>query len=43
MAGHAAVRAEVPRLRGMLGDPDRPVRAAAAYLLVWVPEGDDRR
>ena len=34
---YGAVRAEVPRLRGLLGDSDPPVRAAA-YRWVWFQE-----
>ena len=43
LAVRDAVRAEVPRLRGLLGDSDPPVRAAAAYLLIWFPEEGGRR
>lgn len=38
LAAYDAVRAEVPRLRGLLRDGDPRVRAAAAYLTGWFPE-----
>ena len=38
LGAYDAVRAEVPRLRGLLGDGDPRVRAAAAYLLGWFPQ-----
>jgi len=38
LAAYNAVRAEVPRLRGLLGDGDPYVRAAVAYLAGWFPE-----
>jgi hypothetical protein len=38
LAAYDAVRAEVPRLRGLLGDGDPRVRAAAAYLVGWFPQ-----
>ena len=38
LAAYDAVRAEVPRLRGLLGDGDPGVRAAAAYLTGWFPQ-----
>jgi hypothetical protein len=38
LAAYDAVRAEVLRLRGLLGDDDPRVRAAAAYLVGWFPQ-----
>lgn len=38
LAAYDAVRAEVPRLRELLGDGDPRVRAAAAYLTGWFPQ-----
>jgi len=38
LAAYDAVRAEVPRLRGLLRVGDPRVRAAAAYLAGWFPE-----
>jgi HEAT repeat protein len=38
LAAYDAVRAEAPRLRGLLGDGDPRVRAAVAYLAGWFPE-----
>jgi len=38
LAAYDAVRAEVPRLRGLLSDGDPRVRAAAAYLVGWFPQ-----
>jgi HEAT repeat protein len=38
LGAYDAVRAEVPGLRGLLGDDDPGVRAAGAYLLGWFPE-----
>jgi HEAT repeat protein len=38
LAAYDAVRAEVPRLRGLLGDGDPRVRAAVAYLVGWFPQ-----
>jgi hypothetical protein len=38
LAAYDAVRAEVPRLRRLLGDGDPWVRAAAAYLTGWFPQ-----
>jgi HEAT repeat protein len=38
LAAYDAVRAEVPRLRGLLRDRDPRVRAAAAYLTGWFPQ-----
>jgi HEAT repeat protein len=38
LAAYDAVRAEVPRLRGLLRDGDPHVRAAAAYLAGWFPQ-----
>ena len=38
LAAYDSVRAEVPRLRGLLGDGDPRVRAAAAYLTGWFPQ-----
>ena len=38
LAAYDAVRAEVPRLRGLLCVGDPRVRAAAAYLTGWFPE-----
>ena len=38
LAAYDAVRAEVPRLRGLLRDGDPRVRAAAAYLTGWFPQ-----
>jgi hypothetical protein len=38
LAAYDAVRAELPGLRGLLGDGDPWVRAAAARLLGWFPE-----
>ncbi|TDB76129.1 HEAT repeat domain-containing protein [Actinomadura sp. KC216] len=38
LGAYDAVRATVPTLRGLLGDPDPEIRAAAAYALGWFPE-----
>jgi hypothetical protein len=38
LGAYDAVRAEVPSLRGLLGDDDPRIRAAAAYLLGWFPQ-----
>lgn len=38
LAAYDAVRAEVPRLRGLLRDGDPRIRAAAAYLTGWFPQ-----
>lgn len=38
LSAYDAVRAELPGLRGLLGDDDPRVRAAGAYLLGWFPE-----
>jgi HEAT repeat protein len=38
LVAYDAVRAEVPRLRGLLRDGDPRVRAAAAYLTGWFPQ-----
>ncbi|MFI6448043.1 hypothetical protein [Kitasatospora sp. NPDC050543] len=38
MSSYDAVRAELPRLRALLGDPDLAIRTRTAYLLGWYPE-----
>jgi HEAT repeat protein len=38
LGAYDAVRRELPALRGLLGDDEPAVRAAAAYLLAWFPE-----
>ncbi|MGW1991305.1 hypothetical protein [Embleya sp. NPDC001921] len=38
LAVYDAVRAQVPRLAGLLDDPDPGVRAGAVYVLAWFPE-----
>jgi hypothetical protein len=38
LGAYDAVRAEVPRLRGLLSDYNPRIRAAAAYLLGWFPQ-----
>jgi HEAT repeat protein len=38
LAAYEAVRAGVPRLCALLGDPDSDVRATAVWVLAWFPE-----
>ncbi|MFE4516932.1 HEAT repeat domain-containing protein [Kitasatospora sp. NPDC056783] len=38
LRSYDAVRAELPRLRPLLDDPDPKVRTRSAYLLAWFPE-----
>ncbi|GLZ08232.1 hypothetical protein Acsp03_56980 [Actinomadura sp. NBRC 104412] len=38
LGAYDAVRATVPTLRDLLGDPDPQIQAAAAYTLGWFPE-----
>ncbi|MFF5258969.1 HEAT repeat domain-containing protein [Actinomadura viridis] len=38
LGAYDAVRATVPTLRGLLGDPAPEIQAAAAYTLGWFPE-----